>query len=112
MSNFITEAQSELEHVVWPTPNENKKYMTYTIGVIVVIGIFLSVLGYIINNSLLMARAQFPHDIVTPSVSGEDTINQADLDKMLSGLKTKTGATASGSRILTGSTVHTGSGQK
>jgi preprotein translocase SecE subunit len=50
MPNFITDAQAELEHVVWPTPAENKKYMTYTIGVIVVIGIFLSILGYVINN--------------------------------------------------------------
>lgn len=104
MSNFITDAQSELEHVVWPTPTENKKYMTYTIGVIVVIGIFLSILGYVINEGLLKARAQFPHDTMTASVSGEDTINQEDLDKMLSGLKIQTGATASG--------VHTVSGQK
>jgi preprotein translocase SecE subunit len=104
MSNFITDAQSELEHVVWPTPTESKKYMTYTIGVIVVIGIFLSILGYLINEGLLKARAQFPHDTMTASVSGEDTINQEDLDKMLSGLKIQTGATASG--------VQTGSGQK
>lgn len=31
MSNFITEASAELEHVVWPTQAENKKYMMYTI---------------------------------------------------------------------------------
>jgi hypothetical protein len=41
---------------------------------------------------------------MTASVSGEDTINQEDLDKMLSGLKIQTGATASGAQ--------TGSGQK
>ena len=50
MSNFITEANTELEHVVWPTPAENKKYMIYTIGVIVVLGIFLAVLGYAVTN--------------------------------------------------------------
>lgn len=50
MSNFIKEASDELEHVVWPTPVENKKYMIYTIGVIVVLGIFLAVLGYAITN--------------------------------------------------------------
>jgi preprotein translocase SecE subunit len=112
MSNFITDAQSELEHVVWPTPAENKKYMTYTIGVIVVIGIFLSILGYVINEGLLKARAQFPHDAITASVSGEDTMNQADLDKMIAGLKVQTGATASGAHTTTGSTIHTGSGQR
>jgi hypothetical protein len=51
-----------------------------------------------------MARAQFPHDTMTASVSGEDTMSQADLDKMMAGLKIQTGATASG--------THTGSGQR
>ena len=50
MSNFISEASAELEHVVWPTPVENKKYMMYTIGVIVVLGVFLAVLGYAVTN--------------------------------------------------------------
>jgi preprotein translocase SecE subunit len=50
MLKFIREASSELEHVVWPTPKENKKYMMYTIGVIVVIGLFLSILGFFISN--------------------------------------------------------------
>jgi preprotein translocase SecE subunit len=50
MSNFISEASAELEHVVWPTPVENKKYMMYTIGVIVTLGAFLAILGYVVTN--------------------------------------------------------------
>lgn len=103
MSNFITEASTELEHVVWPTPAENKKYMMYTVGVIVVIGIFLAVLGYGITNGLKLARDQFPHDaIVTQAVSGEDTMSQADLDKLLQNIQVQTGTTASGSNTGTG----------
>jgi preprotein translocase SecE subunit len=103
MSNFITEANTELEHVVWPTPAENKKYMMYTVGVIVVLGIFLAVLGYSITNGLKLARDQFPHDVApTATVSGEDTMNQADLDKLLKNIQVQTGATASGSKTGTG----------
>jgi len=50
MSNFIKEATTELEHVVWPTPAENQKYMVYTIGVIITVGIFLAILGYLVTN--------------------------------------------------------------
>jgi preprotein translocase SecE subunit len=103
MSNFITEANTELEHVVWPTPAENKKYMVYTVGVIVVLGIFLAVLGYSITNGLKLARDQFPHDVATTAtVSGEDTMSQADLDKLLKNIQVQTGATASGSKTGTG----------
>jgi preprotein translocase SecE subunit len=93
MSNFIAEASAELEHVVWPTPTENKKYMMYTIGVIVTLGIFLAVLGYAISNGLSLTRAQFPHDntATTPTVSGEDAMTQAELDKLLKNITVNTG---------------------
>jgi preprotein translocase SecE subunit len=103
MSNFITEANTELEHVVWPTPAENKKYMIYTVGVIIVIGIFLAVLGYGVTNGLRLARDQFPHDVTpTTTVSGEDTMSQAELDKILKNIQVSTGATASGANTGTG----------
>ena len=91
MFKFIKEASQELDHVVWPTPTENKKYMMYTIGVIVSIGIFLAVLGYIISNSLVFTRGQFS-DFHTelPVASGEDTVNQAELDNLLKNIKADT----------------------
>ena len=110
MSNFIAEASNELEHVVWPTPTENKKYMMYTIGVIVILGIFLAVLGYAVTNSLAFVRGQFPHDTVTaPTVSGEDTMTQAELDKLIKTIPTKTGATSHG-KTATGATIKTATG--
>lgn len=93
MANFITEAMSELEHVVWPTPTENKKYMMYTIGVIIFVGAFLSLLGFIINSSLIFTRDQFPHDAIQPTVSGEDTVSQEELDKLLKDMKIETKTT-------------------
>lgn len=103
MSNFITEANAELEHVVWPTPAENKKYMIYTIGVIVTLGIFLAILGYLVTNGLSLARAQFPHETVSTTVSGEDTMSQAELDKLLQNIKVDTDTTASGTQTTSGS---------
>ena len=105
MSNFITEASAELEHVVWPTQAENKKYMMYTIWVIVILGAFLAVLGFIFTEWLTFTRSQFPHDaIVTPTVSGEDTMSQAELDKLLKNMKSGTKAmTTTGSSTATGS---------
>ena len=44
MSNFIKESTEELEHVVWPTQAESKKYMLYTVGVIVIMATILAVL--------------------------------------------------------------------
>ena len=102
MSNFIKEASAELEHVVWPTPVENKKYMIYTIGVIVVIGIFLAVLGFVITNWLIFTRAQFPHNAIVPTVSGDDTVNREDLDKILENIKVKADTTGSGISTGTG----------
>jgi preprotein translocase SecE subunit len=53
MSNFIKDALSELEHVVWPTSAESKKYMIYTIGVIITMAALLAVLGYALRGSLV-----------------------------------------------------------
>lgn len=104
MFNFITEANTELEHVVWPTPAENKKYMIYNVGVIIVLTIFLAILGYGVTNGLRLARDQFPHDVAPIStVSGEDTMSQAELDKLLQNIQVNTGSTASGTKTATGS---------
>lgn len=49
MFKFLRDAKSEIEHVVWPTPKETKKYMYYNIAVIVVVSVFLMILGYILQ---------------------------------------------------------------
>ena len=103
MANFISEASNELEHVVWPTPTENKKYMMYTIGVIVIMGAFLAILGFFVTNGLSLARGQFSDfHAALPAVSGENTMNQAELDKLLKNIQIQTGSISTGATTGTG----------
>ena len=83
MSTFIKDALAELEHVVWPTETESKKYMTYTVGVIIVMATLLSVIGYIIRGGLVGVRDQFDHTaVISETVSGEDLATKEDLEKL------------------------------
>lgn len=92
MFTFIKEALTELEHVVWPTPNETKKYMMYTISVIIVVGIFLSILWSGFRFSLKEIRNQFPHEDIQTTVSGEDVATQEDLDNLLEAVEKRKAA--------------------
>ncbi len=84
MIQFIKDALTELEHIVWPTPNESKNYMLYTVGTIVVLGIFLAVAGYLLRTGLVFTRAQFPHTpLSNQTVSGEATGAQDDVQNIL-----------------------------
>jgi preprotein translocase SecE subunit len=65
MLSFIKNSLAELEHVVWPTSTESKKYMIYTVSVIIVMATLLAILGYGIRGSLAGVRSQFDH---TPPV--------------------------------------------
>ncbi len=111
MSNFIKESVEELEHVVWPTQAESKKYMYYTVGVIITIAAMLAVLGYVIQQGLRWARAQFPHTPITTavSVSGEDLATESDLQALTDAIAKKK-ATASGV-TATGNIIQTGTGK-
>ncbi|MBS9784362.1 preprotein translocase subunit SecE [Candidatus Gracilibacteria bacterium] len=122
MFNFIKESLRELEHVVWPTPKETRKYMNYNIGVIIALTLFLSVLGFIFSMSLSTARG-----IIHPSTPIINPANQpatkADIDNLLKNLSGSVQATTvSGEGIkiststgtteknLTGTTIHTTTG--
>ncbi|MFZ2255982.1 MAG: preprotein translocase subunit SecE [Patescibacteria group bacterium] len=97
MFKFLRDAQAELEHVVWPTPNETKKYMMYNIVVIVVVTVLLMALGFLIQSGLVAVRGLFPHDIVSPV---SDTVTQGELDDITEALEQKlsqSGATNTGS---------------
>lgn len=117
MIQFIKDALAELEHVVWPTPKETRKYVTYVIGVIVALGVFLAVLGYIITTALGWSREKvqeaYPAPAIqTPTVSGEEGMTEADVQELLKQIQANTGTTVSGS-THSGITlpVMTGSGQ-
>ena len=97
MANFFTEAFQELEHIVWPTDKETRRYLTITVVIIVFMTTLLAILGYIFSNSLTSIRAQFPH---TTTTTADTSATQEDLnnflDQYLSGQVTASGETASG----------------
>ncbi len=108
MFKFIRDALSEFEHVVWPTPNETRKYMYYNIAVIVVLTVFLMTLGYVIQESLTAARKSIPRDSV--AIESTDTVPQADLDAIEAALAKKqaqSGSTNTGTTVI----VQTGAAQ-
>lgn len=85
MFKSIKNAFSELEHVVWPTEAESKKYMVYTVGAIIFMGAFLALIGYMLSGSLSGVRGQFSqYHAQTPVVSGsgEDLVTEADLENL------------------------------
>ena len=103
MFDFIKNALAELTHVVWPTRKESGRYMAYTVGTIVIVGLFLSILGYAIRLGMMTTRNQFPHETPTTStVSGEDFATKADLEALTQALS---GRTQSGSNTVSGATI-------
>ncbi len=106
MIKFIKHAFSELEHVVWPTAEESKKYMIYTVGVIIIMATLLAILGYTIRTGLVSVRGQFDHaPLIDTTVSGEDLATEADLEKLQAEFAKKKAA-LSGATV----TIDTGSG--
>lgn len=106
MIQFIKDAFTELEHIVWPTPTESKNYMIYTVGTIVVLGVFLAVMAFAIRSGLVFTRNQFPHDMdTTQTVSGESDIDTT-LDKVLIKNKSKEQTISTGAIVP--DTVSTG----
>ena len=89
MMKFIKESLAELEHVVWPTPTETRKYMNYTVGVIIVMATFLAILGYSLRSSLGFVREQFPHSPETSGTVSSEAATQADLEKALKKIQSK-----------------------
>lgn len=56
MFAFLKDAINELSHVVWPTKKESRIYMYYTVGIIVVMTVILSVIGIIFKEILQQGR--------------------------------------------------------
>lgn len=113
MFDFIKNAFAEITHVVWPTRKESIKYMTYTIGTIIIVGIFLAILGYAIREVMTLTRNQFPHAPVTNmTVSGEDFATRADLEELENLTNTqKSQSGSSVSNTTVSGTLLSGSGQ-
>lgn len=81
--SFFKKSLEELDHVVWPTNAESKKYMLYTVGTIIVMATLLTVIGYAIQMGLKSIRDVFPHEsVITSTVSWEDAVSEADIENL------------------------------
>lgn len=56
MKNYFTEAIKELEHVVWPTNKETKKYFNSMTFLITILTIFLFIVGTIFSFWLFTSK--------------------------------------------------------
>ncbi len=101
MGNFIQEASKELDHVVWPTQKETKKYFQVVVWVIVGTAIFLTTVGLLLREWLHIARTQTAPAIQQTS---DDTINVEELRQQLEAEKAATASTGTTLTVTTGST--------
>lgn len=112
MFTFFKEALQELEHVVWPTQKETRKYMNYNIGIIVTMAIFLMVLWFVFRSTLQVSREEVQKVFPSTATWQDATATQAYLDSLLQQIGAS-GATQSGasSTEWTESTIRDASGE-
>ncbi len=95
MIKFLQDAIKELQHVVWPTQKETKKYFMIVVSMIVVCTIVLFAFGSSMTNALFSIRS-----VVTPPRPVVDTPVS---DDVLKKLKTLTGSTDQTKNTVSGS---------
>ena len=101
MFSFIKDAIAEIDHVVWPTQKETKKYFGIVATMIGVATLVLFAFGTSISAGMFAARSFFPHDVVQTPVS--DTQTEDVLKKIQKKNATASGSTASGVTQVTAS---------
>ena len=80
MANFIKESFGELEHVVWPTHLETKKFFTVVTSIIVAMTIFTYLLTLAFSNGLFELRNAL-HAPANVDLSGSPvTVNAVDAE--------------------------------
>lgn len=79
MANFIKESLAELEHVVWPTHIETKKFFQAVVGIIVAMTIFTYILTLIFSNGLFSLRGWI-HAPEAADLSGSPVIEAQPLE--------------------------------
>lgn len=75
MANFFKESIAELEHVVWPTHIETKKFFRTVVTIIVAMTIFTYLLTLIFSNGLFALRGRI-HTPGGADLSGSPVIEQ------------------------------------
>ncbi|MBP7806439.1 preprotein translocase subunit SecE [Candidatus Gracilibacteria bacterium] len=79
MANFIKESLAELEHVVWPTHIETKKFFQAVVGIIVAMTIFTYLLTLAFSNGLFALRGWI-HEPKAADLSGSPVIEAQPLE--------------------------------
>jgi preprotein translocase SecE subunit len=76
MANFFKESMAELEHVVWPTHLETKKFFQAVVSIIAVMALFVYLLTLIFSNAFLTIRDKI-HNAPAKSadISGSPTLD-------------------------------------
>lgn len=74
MAHFIKEAMAELEHVVWPTHIETKRFFQIVVSVIAGMTVFVYLLTLIFSNGMVEAR-KFIHTPKAADISGSPTLD-------------------------------------
>jgi preprotein translocase SecE subunit len=74
MANFIKSALAELEHVVWPTHIETKKYFQAVVGIIIAMTLFTYILTVLFSNGIFGVRSLI-HAPKSADLSGSPVIS-------------------------------------
>jgi preprotein translocase SecE subunit len=74
MANFIKDSMAELEHVVWPTHLETKKFFQIVVSVIVGMTVFTYLLTLMFSNGMIETR-KLIHAPKAADISGSPTLN-------------------------------------
>ncbi len=75
MANFLKESMAELEHVVWPTHIETKKFFQAVVGIIAAMALFTYLLTLLFSNSIFGIRTMM-HAPKTTDLSGSPVTAQ------------------------------------
>lgn len=80
MANFFKESMAELEHVVWPTRLETKKFFQAVVSIIAAMALFVYLLTLIFSNTFLSIRDRI-HNPPSKSadISGSPTLSPNDV---------------------------------
>jgi len=100
MISFIKAAIREIDHVVWPTEKDTRKYFSIVTSMIVIATIVLFAFGTLVSAGMFAIRSVTPHD-VKPVVETQTE----DILKNLPKTKAKasgSGATSTGTAVVSG----------
>lgn len=102
MISFIKAAIREIDHVVWPTSAETRKYFTIVTIMIAVSTVILFTFGSLVSKGMFAIRSVTPHDVST-------NVNDASIEDISAKIpKASPSVVSSGSTTSTGTAVTSG----